>query len=993
MRPLTLELAAFGPYLEPQLIDFERLGEHGLFLIHGRTGSGKSSILDALCFALFGKSTGDERKGEDFVTTLDRGAETRVVLEFEHLGVRYRVTRRPTQSIAKKRGEGFTTRQTDASLEDLERGEVIASKAGEVTSAIEVMLRCDVSQFRQTVVLPQGDFRRVVTEHRARRDILASIFRTQRFADVAERLGDAARGLARKGQELQEERARLLEDHEAANVVELERLAQAAEGAVKQALAGKREATKVKDAAIAAEAAGQGLAHDFEELATAREEAKVLESRKDEMAALRLSLAKAERAARLVGQRNELENRRVERAELEAEAAEARSAVESAEGDLTKGRERWAEVETRRPRLEAVEALRARLAHSKPQVDGLAGKLEGRRGLEAKLEGAEQELAKSDAQLGELAQAASQLGSSRADLQRTASREAEAGNAQRAAEEDLKRHDRVAKLLAEVAVLESEVAEHGGPDDPLALLTEAVLADAPGLLAQDLGEGQPCPVCGSVHHPSPSLHGDVEALKRAFEEFGDRAAAAAELRERKSLLEKTIREELEEGGWRDAAPARDELAGVHAGAQDVVKEVAAAKERLADVERELAALEQQRTDLQGRRDELGRRVSSLQGDLKAAISAIETTREALDPEHRDPEAFASALAAATSESSELRALFDDAKEQLTQAELALDKAKTASTGAAGRLQSAAERLAGLEAAFAERLSQAGFADRDDFEAAVLPEDELSERQHEVQGHDETVKLNAATIAGLAKKLEGRQPPDLAALAAVVTKAREAESVAEAAWTEATARNDRLQAALERFRALERKDADVADRRRAAQKLSDLANGSLKGRAKVTFETFVLRSIFARVLHEANHHLKNMTGGRYTMLLIDEPGGRDTGLELNVRDNQSGGESRPVHTLSGGEGFLASLSLALGMSEISQRESGGVELGALFIDEGFGSLDAQSLDQVVDILRGLEQGHRMVGIISHVEDLKHRIPVQLLVSGDGRGSRAEMRLNA
>ena len=217
MRPLVLELSAFGPYLETQRVDFARLGEHGLFLIHGRTGSGKSSVLDALCYALFGKSTGDERKGEDFISTLDRGADTKVSLEYEHRGVRYRVTRRPTQEVAKRRGKGTTIRPTEATLEDLDSGEVIAAKAGDVTAAISEMLRCDVGQVRQTVVLPPGDFRRVVTEHKARREILASIFRTHRFGELALRLSDAAKELTNKGKALEEERARLLEEHGAEN--------------------------------------------------------------------------------------------------------------------------------------------------------------------------------------------------------------------------------------------------------------------------------------------------------------------------------------------------------------------------------------------------------------------------------------------------------------------------------------------------------------------------------------------------------------------------------------------------------------------------------------------------------------------------------------------------------------------------------------------------------------------------------------------------------
>ncbi|HZJ09693.1 MAG TPA: SbcC/MukB-like Walker B domain-containing protein, partial [Trueperaceae bacterium] len=421
--------------------------------------------------------------------------------------------------------------------------------------------------------------------------------------------------------------------------------------------------------------------------------------------------------------------------------------------------------------------------------------------------------------------------------------------------------------------------------------------------------------------------------------------------------------------------------------------VEAAKGRLVEVDGELAAFKRHRAEAEQNVETAREAGTKLDGELKRVAALAEGALEGLAPEQQELSAFEAALAAAVSTHEGLQKRFDEARDAIDRGERAHDKATTALTSAEGQLATSAERLEGLEAAFNQKLLAAGFSGRDDFDDAAMPENDLEELQRELREHDEALKLNADAIRRLAKKLKGKQPPDVAVLEAAVQQAREAESTAEATWTQANGAQDRVRQALDRFHDLERKDATVAERRVAAQKLSELANGALKGRAKVNFETFVLRSIFARVLVEGNRHLKHMTAGRYSLLLIDDPSGRDTGLELNVRDNASGGETRPVHTLSGGEGFLASLALALGLSEVSQRESGGVELGALFIDEGFGSLDAQALDQVIDILRGLEEGHRMVGIISHVEDLKRRIPVQLLVLDAGAGSRVEMRLNA
>ena len=993
MRPIELELSAFGPYLEPQRVNFARLGEHGLFLIHGRTGSGKSSVLDALCYALFGKSTGDERKGEDFISTLDRGADTKVVLTFEHLGVKYRVTRRPSQEVAKKRGTGTTTRPTEATLENLDSGGVLATRTGEVTSAVEEMLGCNVSQFRQTVVLPQGDFRRVVTEHGARRETLAKIFGSERFARVAERLAQAAKLLAQQGKDLQEQRAKLLEEHGAENLADLESSLDAAKGVVERAASAKREAVAAKGKAVAAEAAGKALAEDFDELERERALSLELAERREEVEELKRQAARADKAAMLGGQRDELDRRREERAGLEQLVASAQVKLTAAEQELVARRDALARLEEQRPLLEKAESEFRRLTALKPYVDGLAEKLTRRQRLLTDLENTEERLRAAEGAVKASEQHRGELNAERGKLQLVAAAETEIATSARAAEDDLDRWDRLDQLNVELAELDEQIANHHDDAESLALLTESVVANAPGLLAQDLDEAEPCPVCGSIHHPSPSLHGDVEALRRAFEEFGAASAALASLKQQRATSEREAQKLRLESGWLEAVPARDELVSKVESTRAKFDEVADARKRIAELESALdeldeahAAKVEEQKGLQGQLAGIREDLNRVEGEVSSALSGLE-------PEHHDTAAFAAALAAAEAESERLRTLFEGAKQGVATAERELDKAQTAHRGESGRLQTVSESLERLEEAFSAKLAVAGFGSRADFDDAFLPEEELGELQRTVRSHEAAVKLNASTIARLSRKLEGKQTPDVEALAAAVERAAEAEETADAALAEATAACDKSRDARDRFLELQSKDAELAERRRAAQKLDDLANGSLRGRAKVNFETFVLRSIFARVLVEANRHLRHMTAGRYTMLLVEDPSGRDTGLELNVRDNQGRGEVRPVHTLSGGEGFLASLSLALGLSEIAQRESGGVELGALFIDEGFGSLDTQSLDQVIDILKSLEHGHRMVGIISHVEDLKRRIPVQLLVHDGPAGSRVEMRLNA
>ena len=251
-----------------------------------------------------------------------------------------------------------------------------------------------------------------------------------------------------------------------------------------------------------------------------------------------------------------------------------------------------------------------------------------------------------------------------------------------------------------------------------------------------------------------------------------------------------------------------------------------------------------------------------------------------------------------------------------------------------------------------------------------------------------------SVAETAAKLEGKQRPDVAALEKALAERRQEYGEDEAAWTGAQARSAELGRAWTRFEEIERSQAELREKTAAAKRLSETANGQLTGQARVDFETFVLQSIFHQVLTVGNHHLHHMTAGRYSLHLRMNDSASARGLELDVSDHASGGEIREVRTLSGGEGFMASLALALALSEIAQRQSGGAELGALFVDEGFGSLDDRALAQVVEILRDLQQdGRRMVGVISHVDALKRSIPVQLLVEPTDRGSRIRVSLNA
>lgn len=997
-----MEVTGFGPYLDRQTVDFEALGEHGLFLIHGPTGSGKSSVLDAICFALFGATSGGERDGTDFVTTLKQAAiedpqdwpRTEVVFEFEHLGKRFRVTRFPTQERAKKRGEGTLTEQTEGSLEDLTSGKVLASKPTDVTAAIQQMLRCDVDQFRQTVVLPQGAFRKVVTDHKARRSILATIFQTRRFARLAERLKAMSADLGRAIEAKEKERTALLEGAEAATARELEAFVEKASADEKAA--GERKATAglARNAALKAKTDGEHLAGEFDELDHLRLRQKELEAKATDVAAWREQAARAQRAARLAGDAAHLEAQREEVARLAGEVARARKALEAAEAEVASAQAAQAKLEERRDELEAAERHYQNLKALKPQVDSVVVKRAQRGALVDAVKAAEKAVRGAEAQVGDSERQLSALAEERKQVRSLASGASEAREAVARLEMDLAALTEIRDLQGQLAAVEEALHEIESGEDPLDGLTQAVRDHAPGLLADTLTEGEPCPVCGSVHHASPAAaDGGIEALNHAFKAFGTSAAAVEVQKDRARSVQASLAKVVGQRGWTETIPPRDGVEAARRAAEEERAEREAAAKRVEDIDSQIdtlnGAIPQQREALM----EANRAAEEARTELAGAEAAIHAVLEGLAEEHRDPEAFQEALTTAEESYGALKATLDAAAERTNGAREAHGVAAATVKTLEGQATTAGEALERLEETFARKLAREDFADRDDLEAATLPEEELEALSEQVQGYDQEVATVAHRLAELTAKLEGKARPDLEALTTAYEQAETAFVEAEKVWTEAWKRSSGLAEAWSRFQAIERQQGELRERATAAKRLSDTANGQLTGRARVDFETFVLQSIFHQVLQTANHHLHHMTGGRYSLHLRMDGSASSRGLELDVSDHASGGEMREVRTLSGGEGFMASLSLALALSEIAQQQSGGSELGALFVDEGFGSLDQRTLAQVVEILRGLQEDHRMVGVISHVDDLKRSIPVQLLVEPAERGSRIRVSLNA
>jgi len=1004
VKPLRLVLHAFGPYPGTQEVDFERLAAHGLFLIHGPTGSGKSTLLDAITYALFDAKT-VERGGAEFVSSLEPGAVTSVAFEFAVRGVRYRVTRRPAQQRAKVRGEGMTDVGAEGLLERLDGGggtvAVLADKATETTRRVEDLLGCTVDQFRQTVVLPQGQFREVVTDDKTRREVLARVFETGRFADLTGRLKRIKSTLDARAGGFRDQRRRLLD---AAGVADAEALAGAAAGAaaardLADAARGARAAER--DAARTARETGAALTKRLAERDALAERLRALEGTAVERAPDRARLGAARRAARVEPDRAARERARGALAEAERLHDEGVQRRDGAAGALSLAVASLEKQQAAAPEREAAEAARHRLELLEADVAALTEQTErrdARRQAAASAAAAAEALATA---LAALAAERAQLADERPDVAARAARAGEVArqlgrleDRRRAAARVAREESAVAKTAAALAALERAPDEFATA--PGATLLSILHDHAAALLAHDLRPGAPCPVCGSPDHPRPHPHGDRDALLATLAAVQEREAEAAVQRGAHEEGLARLAAEIEAAGWTaEDRPDPEALAAEIAATGAAADDAAAAQARLTEIDARLAAVDvEERGQAERRAAALGSGAAA-HAEAERAAAQVDGTLAKLPADARAPEAFAAALAGARIRAQQRRVALADAQTAAEAARVAAESAQATLLARADRVADGRSELDRAQAELEAALAREGLADEDAWSEAHLAADRIAALAAELERLDADLADARSRHAALAEELEGAAAPDVAALDAALIAAQAAWNEADVAFREAEQRSAGLAQAVRDLAAADAGFAGVRARLEAATKLADAADGKLKGRAKVDFETFVLQSVFLRVLAIGNEHLGRMTGGRYALHLVDDARQANSrGLELEVADRHAGDARRPARTLSGGEGFLAALALALGLSESARRSSGGVELGALFVDEGFGSLDEVALERVVRILRDLpEQEERVVGVISHVEELKRRIPTQLLVLPEARGSRIEVRENA
>jgi DNA repair protein SbcC/Rad50 len=1002
MRPLSLELQAFGPYARRQAIDFTALGPSELFLIHGPTGAGKTTLFDAMTFALFGVVPGTRPEGRLRAEQAAEDAAPKVAFRFSLGTAVYRVERTASWSRPKKRGEGTTAEQGSASLWREGEAAPLATRTSAVSEKVEELLGMGPEQFQRVVLLPQGDFKKLlVADARDREELLQRLFGTERYEEVERLLSDRKNELLRRAKELRQRQDEALGGESA------EALAERRAGVEARLAAAGAEAEHCEAARVAAEAAlarASALAGRFAELdaaATAVERAAAEEARLSED---RGRLARAERAERV---REALALARRADGEREARAADAERAARELDVATAAAAEAAAELaraEEGAKRLPALSGRAQVLDRALPDLERFAAAESAAGQREAEAERARRAASTAQQAHDDALQRLAAL-ERRAEALRPVSA-GEAGLVEAAAqlEAALKAASERDRLEAEVRRLEKESADlerqarsareaaEGAHASAQALSAARENEIAAWLATSRLAPHEPCPVCGSADHPAPARSTtripekkEVDAARSDEKTLSDRAGAlerqqttaAALLKEAKDRAEEARRSEP-----RAVAPLRTEAA---AAAKQVAR-ARAAVEELARVQEDLATTREAAERLLQASRTARDAAESAAGAAAGAAATRDELRRQLGAAGIGPDARVELERARRA----VRAL----EEALGAARAAHAGTETQRAGAAARADAArgerdhaAVRAHEARTELAKACEAAGFGDLLACEEALLPEAARLELARSIEDRTVAARTAAERRAALARDLAPASRPDLgqatAARDAAAREAREAGAAAVNLHRDLQALSDKEA----RFAQLAAELAALERQLEVLGRVAEVANG--KNGLNMSLQRYVLAARLEEVAEAASRRLLVMSRGRFRLRHDTTVGHRSqaAGLGLVVEDAWTGVTDRPVGALSGGESFLASLALALGLSDVVLRRSGGLRLDALFVDEGFGSLDEETLDDAVRALEDLREHGRLVGVISHVPELRRRIPARIEVRRSAEGSSA------
>ncbi|MFV8409936.1 AAA family ATPase [Vibrio owensii] len=1011
MKPIKLTMQAFGPFAQTETIEFDKLGTNPLFLINGPTGSGKTSILDAICFALYGETTGNERQGIQM--RCDMAAPTlltEVTLEFSLHGKSYRVIRSPEQEAPKARGEGMTVRKHTAALYEItDEEKLITSKTTQVKTEVTNIIGLNETQFRQVMVLPQGKFRELLlATSKEREEIFGQLFQTDIYKKIEYALKDKASAISKAKDEFDNQIRGALQVAGVSSEVELteqrEALSSQFESVQKQEQESLAQLNAVKTELQKAEA----LSNEFKKREHAEIALKQHLKQSDAVSSRQLQLDNAKKASKVELPYVTLQNASKQTQELERKVAKlsqdltvANDAVKSKEGALQIAREQAAQL--------------PKLTEQQYQLEGMKGKLVEKSELEKAINAGltqksefEATLKKYIALKEKLTQEAQQgqksLDQARVDVASIGSVEAEIKQQQRLMQ-DLQKltglNQELAKLdaltpskQASVDQAKARYVELQRSADTLELSWHNAQA---AVLAQRLQTGEMCPVCGSVEHPQPAQFVGEEVTKeqvqRARNTEREGQVALNQLNnqlEQHNIATGQYKQQIEQLSVELGQNASMNLSALQASMQQFNERLQQLSSiNLVQLEQSVNELNQRCVTGEGKINDLQNQMAANESKVKGIQEQLAKLSASLDAKYSSLEVLEQDIVAIQKQIAELNATFEAAQNHLQQAVLAKTNIESQLTTNQQWLNEALERLNTAKTDWAQALQASAFEDEAQFLASKVDEAEMQVWQQEIDAFKQTQIKLEQTLADLSSELRDLALPDLEGLNVKLNSIQQSYVEARNQLDSTRSLFERLEKVRNDIATLHDKNTKLEDEYKVFGTLYDVASG--KTGSRISLHRFVLGVLLDDVLIQASQRLSLMSKGRYILARKTEgfKGAAGRGLDLVVEDSYTG-KTRDVATLSGGESFMAALALALGLSDVVQSYSGGIRLDTLFIDEGFGSLDPESLDLAIQTLVDLQQTGRMIGVISHVSELKEQMAQRIDVEPSRLGSTVSVK---
>lgn len=1044
MKPVKLTISAFGPYSGTTVIDFEKLGSSGLFLISGDTGAGKTTIFDAISYVLFDKTSGLTRDvntvRSDFATI---DVFTEVTLEFLHKGQYYTISRYPEQTRKSERGKGVAVQKKGVFLL-LPDGKKIDSRIEVKEKISDILGGLGYDQFKQIAMIAQGEFLELLlADNDKRNEILQKVFNTELLRKLSFKLKEQENNLRYANEDLEKSILQYIDEikcvrdsvyyeevlsfKENKNVNQLPDFIKCLGGLLEEDSAGLKERNdKIKkldkelEKLYKSEENGKAVNRDFDEKDRLSIRKQEQDDRKEEMKALEKKADTGQRALSYVKPYEDIKLRE------EFSFNQLKDKITQTEKEKLLLEERYTNAHSKYEEEFRKIDLRDRINYSinnleenLPQYDKLAELSEKEKSLENKRKQLDESAAFLKNEIEEVQKQYTILAGEfenkkdspirYINIQNTLEKEQTAKKQLEQWEAEVIRLIRFQLMVKEhtqhYLVTEKRYAEC---NDEYERKQKAFLREQAGVLASSLEEGKPCPVCGSLNHPGPArvllqapTEDELKVLKEKTNALNDEMQkeslrVSGERKEYETRFE-AVREALAEiVKEKEFGSLRDVKLQLKAISEEYNKKISELKEELAYWKTEWGRKEACESDMKKNREKLEKdtlRTESVKEELVGINSELSTCRSEItlikkNLEYDSLEQAAKVISEKKTQLEELRKQYNKAEKEYHDADSSLKSCSGLLKEFKDQNEESKANLTCAVQVFQNKIKDYGFLDEDHYQKAFITQPEIDEMKQEYKKYELEIQEIKGQLDKLKEKTSGKERVDLSAIRESIRLRKEERVQWDKLQKDVYGRIRENKEILARIRETEKLREEKNRQYLDVSIMSKTANGRLEGKQKITFETYVQAAYFIRIIEEANKRFYEMSGKRYRLLRKEEGSLQGaTGLELNVYDTWTG-KIRNVKSLSGGESFMAALSLALGFSDIVQNYAGGIEIEAMFVDEGFGSLDSEALEQSIHTLNNLTAGSRMVGIISHVEDLKDRIEKQIIIKKDVKGSYIE-----